>query len=76
MSKEIKYTDEPMELGPVVENLLPPPEDIAESIRKQKVTIMLSASSKKFFERQAKKYGVSYQAMIRRVLDEYSNRSD
>jgi len=75
MSKEIKYTDEPMELGPIVDDLLPP-EDIAESIKKQKVTIMLSASSKRFFEQQAKKYGVSYQAMIRRVLDEYANRSE
>jgi len=39
-----------------------------------KVTIALSKSSVEFFKEQAAKHQVSYQKMIRRLLDEYAAR--
>jgi predicted DNA binding CopG/RHH family protein len=79
MTDTIEYTDDlgdgPSEHAVIMENFLPPPGEIAKAIEKQKITIMLSASSCRFFKEEAEKYGVSYQAMIRRVLDEYAQRA-
>ena len=71
MKKEIVYTDEPMELGPIVEDLLPPPHIIAKAIEKKRLTIQISKLAADFFMEEAKKHRVPYQAMIRNVLDEY-----
>jgi len=73
------YTDDfgdgPIGELTIVEDFLPPPAEIAKAIKKQKVTIMLSASSRDFFKEEAARHGVSYQAMIRRVLDEYAAKA-
>lgn len=72
MSKKIKYTDGPIGPVEVVEDFLPPPEDLAFSEETVKVTITLSQESVDFFKREAKKHNTQYQRMIRRLLDAYT----
>jgi hypothetical protein len=74
MKKKTEYTDEPMMLGEIVEDLLPPPHVIAQWLKKKKITIELSEPATDFFKYQAREHGVSYQAMIRQVLDDYVRR--
>lgn len=70
----IRYTDESLELRPVAD-FLPPPEDLIRKEETVKVTLGLSRSSVKFFKGWARKRGVGYQTMIRRVLDLYVARN-
>lgn len=74
MKKKTKYTDET--LGPVqiVKDFLPPPEALVLRDEPVKVTMLLSKSIIDFFKSQAKKLGVPYQTMIRRVLDLYATQ--
>lgn len=73
MKKKIKYTNEPMEFR-VVDDFLPPPEQLAHKEDNVRVTITLSKASVGFFKRQAQKTHGHYQAMIRRILDHYVAR--
>ena len=74
MKKKIRYTDEPLDDLRVVEDFLPPPEDLAFKEEHVKVTISLSKSSVDFFKREAKKHHTPYQKMIRRLIDLYVAR--
>jgi predicted DNA binding CopG/RHH family protein len=66
------YTDEP--IGPIriIENFLPPPDQLILKEDGVKVTISLSKRSVDFFKKHAKRSKIPYQRMIRRVLDEYA----
>ena len=72
MKNKISYSDGPMEEVRVVEDFLPPPEELAFREETVKVTIALSKTSLDFFKQEAAKRQVSYQRMIRRLLDEYT----
>ena len=74
MSQESGPTDEPMGKVRVVTDFLPPPEELAFREETVKVTIALSRASVDFFKQSAAKHHVSYQKMIRRLLDEYTIR--
>jgi hypothetical protein len=69
--KRTKYTDEPLGSIRLIDDFLPPPEELAFKEETTKVTIGLSKSSVEFFKREAKKHGTQYQKMIRRLLDLY-----
>jgi hypothetical protein len=69
--KKIVYTDEPMEIGKVVEDLLPPPEMLIMKEDDVRVTINLSKKTIAYFKKSAKNQHVNYQAMIGKVLDKY-----
>ena len=71
MKGKTRYTDEPMEVGRVLADFLPPPEHLAFKEDSVKVTISLSSKSVRFFKAEAAKRGVQYQRMIRRLLDAY-----
>jgi predicted DNA binding CopG/RHH family protein len=73
MKRTRGYTDEP--IGPIriIENFLPPPDQLILKEDGVKVTISLSKRSVDFFKRHAKKEKIPYQRMIRRVLDEYAH---
>lgn len=71
MKDKTRYTDEPMEVGRVLRDLLPPPEELVLENESVKVTISLSARSVHFFKAEAAKVGGQYQRMIRSVLDAY-----
>jgi predicted DNA binding CopG/RHH family protein len=55
----------------VVKDFLPSPEELAFREETVKVTIALSKASVEFFKQEAAKHQVSYQKMIRRLIDEY-----
>ena len=74
MKKQISDSEGPMEEVKVVDDFLPPPEELAFREETVKVTIALSKTSVEFFKHEANKYQVSYQKMIRRLLDEYVSR--
>jgi len=72
--KRVEYTDEPIGDVRLIDDFLPPPEELAFKEETTKVTIGLSKSSIDFFKREAKKHGTQYQKMIRRLLDLYVMR--
>jgi hypothetical protein len=72
MKEKTRYTDEPMQVGRVLRDFLPPPEKLVLKEDSIKVTISLSTASVHFFKTEAAKAGVQYQRMIRRVLDAYA----
>src|SRR5438105_8352010 len=71
MKDKVRYTDEPMEMGRPIPNFLPSPDKLVFKEDAVKVTITLSHRSVVFFKAEAKKRGVQYQRMIRRLLDAY-----
>jgi predicted DNA binding CopG/RHH family protein len=74
MTNEIIYTDGEIGEVRIIPDFLPPPSELAFREETVKVTIALSKSSVEFFKEQAAKHQVSYQKMIRRLLDEYAAR--
>jgi predicted DNA binding CopG/RHH family protein len=73
MNSKIKYSDGPMEEVKIITDFLPSPEELVFREETIKVTIALSRTSIDFFKKEAKKYRLPYQKMIRRLLDEYAH---
>ncbi len=73
MKSKIKYTNEPLEME-LVEDFLPPPDQLALKQDTVKVTIGLSKPTVDFFKAQARQNHTQYQKMIRRLLDLYAAR--
>lgn len=67
---KIKYSDEPIE-AKVIQDFLPPPEELAFREEGVKVTIALSKKSVEFFKSEAAKHHTQYQRMIRKLIDSY-----
>lgn len=75
MKSKIEYTEgPPMGNLKVVEDFLPPPERLVLKEENVKVTISLKKTSVDFFKKEAKKHHISYQKMIRQLIDWYSTR--
>jgi predicted DNA binding CopG/RHH family protein len=74
MKSKIKYTDEPMGDLKIVKDFLPPPDQLVLKEDRVKVTISLSKGSVEFFKKEAKKRRISYQKMIRRIIDVYTSQ--
>lgn len=74
MKRTRKYTDEPLGRVEVVEDFLPPPEQLVLKEDGVKVTISLSRKSVDFFKARAAASKVPYQRMIRALLDSYADR--
>lgn len=72
MKNKIEYEDGSIEDVQIVADFLPGPDELAFRDETVKVTIALSKKSVDFFKEQAEKNQVSYQKMIRRLLDEYA----
>jgi predicted DNA binding CopG/RHH family protein len=75
MAAKIKYTDEPIK-AKVIQDFLPPPEELAFREEGIKVTIALSKKSVEFFKSEATKHHTQYQRMIRRLIDAYVDAYD
>lgn len=76
MKKKIKYSDNPPggeHIGEleIIEDFLPPPEELVLEEDDLEVTITLSNHSIRFFKNQAKKHNTQYQNLIRDFLEEY-----
>ena len=80
MSKKTRYIDAPRGIAGVINraevigDFLPPPAELILRDETTKVTISLTRKSVEFFKSSAKKQGIPYQAMIRKVLDLYARR--
>ncbi len=75
------YEDDPFELGKiddaklvVVEDFLPPPEELVFRPKGVKVTLTLSEESLNYFKEQGGRLNTPYQRMIRNLIDEYVKR--
>jgi hypothetical protein len=75
MSAKIRYTDEPIG-AKVIQDFLPPPEELAFREEGVKVTIALSKKSVEFFKSEATKHHTQYQRMIRKLIDTYVETYD
>lgn len=71
--KTISYTDEPIGKIKIVKDFLPSPENLALKEETVKVTLALSKKSVDFFKEYAEDHHVPYQAMIRDLLDKYTD---
>lgn len=56
----------------IVDDFLPPPDQLVLKEDHVKVTISLSKSSLNFFKKEAQARRTSYQKMIRRIIDLYA----
>lgn len=74
MKSKIRYTDEPMGELKVLKDFLPPPDQLVLKEDNVKVTISLKRASIDFFKQQARKHRISYQKMIREVVDWYASQ--
>ena len=72
--KKIVYTDEPIQLGKTVNDLIPSHAEFALRETTKKVTIASTERSIDYFKEIADKYGIPYQKMIRMILDEYTQQ--
>ena len=69
-----KYKSEPLGRLEVIDDLLPPPDQLVLKEDGVKVTISLSKKSVDFFKSHAAHSKVPYQRMIRSLLDTYADR--
>lgn len=58
----------------IVKDFLPPPKDLVFKENSVRITMLMSKKSFDFFKRQASKYKIPYQKMIRKILDLYTER--
>ena len=73
MKSKIKYSDEPLGDLRVIKDFLPPPDQLFLKEENVKVTLALKKSSIEFFKNKAKEQNISYQRMIREVVDWYAS---
>ncbi len=72
--ERVKYTNEPMQLGEEVDNFLPPSEKLVLRPKPILVMLTLDADTVAYFKAEADRLEVSYQRMIRNLLNEYKAR--
>ena len=72
MKKKINYTNEPMQLGVRVFDLLPPPSQLVKRKSTTKVTLEITNGSLSFFKKQAQRERIPYQRMLRSLIDAYA----
>ena len=63
-----------MQLGEEVNNFLPSPEKLVLRPKPIRVTLTLDADTVAYFKAEADRLEVSYQRMIRNLLNEYKAR--
>ncbi|MBI2715263.1 MAG: hypothetical protein HYX37_12545 [Rhizobiales bacterium] len=73
-NRTVKYTAGEIGRVRVVEDFLPPPDALVPREENVKVTLSLSRRSVDFFKRAAKTRRVSYQRMIRALVDAYAEK--
>ena len=65
---------EPIGNVTIVEDFLPPPEQLVPKKNTVRVTMEFTKESIEFFKREAQKHNASYQAMIRNLVDIYAQK--
>ncbi|MEM9273176.1 MAG: hypothetical protein AAGA80_09475 [Cyanobacteria bacterium P01_F01_bin.143] len=65
---------EPIGEVTIVEDFLPPPEQLVPKKNTVKVTMEFTKESIEYFKREAKRHNAPYQAMIRNLVDIYAKK--
>jgi hypothetical protein len=73
-NRTVKYTAGEIGRVRIVDDFLPPPDELVAREDNVKVTLSLSRRSVDFFKRAAKQRRVPYQRMIRALVDGYAER--
>ncbi|MGB3202544.1 MAG: hypothetical protein WBA99_16680 [Nodosilinea sp.] len=74
MSNTIPDPAEPMGEVTLVQDFLPPPEQLVPKKTTVRVTMEFTQESIEFFKREANRHNASYQAMIRNLVDAYAKQ--
>lgn len=74
MNSKITYTDEPMELGQVVKDFLPPPDQLVPKgkTKTTQVTLELTEESVSFFKSQADRKQITQEKIIELLVKQYA----
>lgn len=75
MNNTIKYTDEDLEFGEIMEDFLPPPQELVLKSIKVKIPLELTEKKFSFLKEEASKKNISYQNLIESIIDEYFDRN-
>jgi hypothetical protein len=70
----VRYSEGEIGEVRVVDDFLPPPDQLVLREDGVKVTLTLSKASVEFFKREADRQKVPYQRMIRELVDRYARR--
>ena len=73
MKHKRKKLSQPIGRVKIIEDFLPPPEKLLVKPKPVKITITLNQDSVDFFKEIAQKEHVSYQQLIRALLDQYAS---
>jgi hypothetical protein len=71
----VEYTEGPLGNLVIIDDFLPPPDQLIFTEEKTRVTINLNQSSVDFFKQEAQRHGTQYQKIIRSVLDVYARNA-
>ena len=55
----------------IIEDILPPPEDLIRKEKQVRLSLILNSDTIEFFKKRAAKSGTSYQKMINSLLNQY-----
>lgn len=78
MNRQIGYNKAPKAIGEaiedaeIIEDFLPPPDQLVLKEDTVRVTLNLSRNSVDFLKKKAQERGVPYQYMIKKILDIYT----
>lgn len=73
MKKRTKYTDEAMEFE-IIEDFLPPPDQLVRRTRKVKVTLEVGEPTVQMFRKKAGRSPAGYRRMMGELLDFYATK--
>lgn len=71
MSNKIKYTDQDLEFGEVIEDFLPLPSQLIPKQKTVEIKINLTEEKLLLIEKEAKTKRISYQDLIESIIDNY-----
>jgi predicted DNA binding CopG/RHH family protein len=72
MSNTTPDPAQPLGSATLVDDFLPPPDQLVPKKTTVRVTMEFTQESIEFFKREAKRHNASYQAMIRNLVDVYA----
>ena len=75
MNSKIIYTNEPMEMGQVVKDFLPSPDQLVPKgkTKTNQVTLELTEESVSFFKAQAAREQIPYEKIIELLIEKYAH---
>ena len=74
MKKKANNFHKPIGGLKVIPDFLPSPSELVLPQETVKITLSLTKSSLEFFKREASRYHIKYQKMIRELVDRYANK--